>query len=98
MSSLGACMPKPVILTIDDDPEVLKAVERDLRSKYAADYRVLSANSGPAALDLLKRLKQRGDPVALFLVDYRMPQMNGIEFLSRAIPDFPEAQRVLLTA
>jgi thioredoxin reductase (NADPH) len=91
-------MAKPVLLTIDDDPEVLKAVERDLRRQYAANYRVLSASSGPAALALLEKLQQRGEPLALFLVDYRMPQMNGIEFLSRAIPSFPDAKRVLLTA
>jgi thioredoxin reductase (NADPH) len=91
-------MAKPVLLTVDDDPEVLKAVERDLRSQYAADYRVLSANSGQGALGLLTKLQQRGEPLALFLVDYRMPQMNGIEFLSRATPTFPDAKRVLLTA
>jgi thioredoxin reductase (NADPH) len=91
-------MAKPVLLTIDDDPEVLKAVERDLRRQYAADYRVLSANSGQSALDLLDKLQQRGEPLALFLVDYRMPQMTGIEFLARAIPAFPDAKRVLLTA
>ncbi len=91
-------MAKPVLLTIDDDAEVLKAVERDLRRQYGENYRVLSANSGPAALDLLGKLQQRGDPLALFLVDYRMPQMTGIEFLARAIPEFPDAKRVLLTA
>ncbi|MGA2134318.1 MAG: FAD-dependent oxidoreductase [Bryobacteraceae bacterium] len=91
-------MVKPVLLTIDDDPEVLKAVERDLRRQYATNYRVLSAASGPAALTLLERLQQRGEAVALFLVDYRMPQMSGIEFLSRAILTFPDARRVLLTA
>ncbi len=91
-------MAKPVLLTIDDDPEVLKSVERDLRKRYAADYRVLAANSGPAALTLLERLSQRGEALALFLVDYRMPGMTGIEFLSRAIPSFPDARRVLLTA
>ena len=91
-------MAKPVLLTIDDDPEVLKAVERDLRRQYAAGYRVLSAGSGQDALALLERLRQRGESLALFLVDYRMPQMTGVEFLSRAIPSFPEAKRVLLTA
>ncbi|HVN04300.1 MAG TPA: FAD-dependent oxidoreductase [Bryobacteraceae bacterium] len=91
-------MAKPVLLTIDDDPEVLKAVERDLRRQYAANYRVLSADAGPAGLALLDRLRQRGETVALFLVDYRMPQMSGIEFLARAIPIFPDAKRVLLTA
>jgi len=91
-------MAKPVLLTVDDDPEVLKAIERDLRRQYAADYRILSAGSGPAALELLERLQQRNEAVALFLVDYRMPQMSGIEFLSRAIQTFPDARRVLLTA
>jgi thioredoxin reductase (NADPH) len=91
-------MPKPVLLTVDDDPEVLRAVERDLRRRYASDYRVLSASSGQAAHTLLERLQQRGEAVALFLVDYRMPQMNGIEFLSTAISTFPDARRVLLTA
>ncbi len=91
-------MAKPTLLTIDDDPDVLKAIERDLRRQYAPGYRVLSANSGTAALELLDRLRQQGDPLALFLVDYRMPQMNGIEFLARAIPLCPDAKRVLLTA
>ncbi|HUO31509.1 MAG TPA: FAD-dependent oxidoreductase, partial [Bryobacteraceae bacterium] len=91
-------MPKPVLLIIDDDPEVLKAVERDLRRQYAVNYRVLSADSGPAGLALLDRLRQRGETVALFLVDYRMPQMSGIEFLAQAISVFPNAKRVLLTA
>src|SRR5579863_7792655 len=91
-------MPRPVLLTIDDDPEVLKSIERDLRKHYAEDYRVLTAGSGQAALDLLKRLDERHEPVALFLVDHRMPQMNGIEFLSRAMRTHPEPKRVLLTA
>jgi len=91
-------MPKAVLLTIDDDPEVLKAIERDLRRQYAEKYRVLSASSGQGALDLLDKLRQRGEPVALFLADYRMPQMSGIEFLARAMVAFPETKRVLLTA
>src|SRR3984957_2277135 len=91
-------MPKAVLWTIDDDPEVLKAMESDLRRQYAENYRVLSANSGQGALDLLDKLRQRGESVALFLADYRMPQMTGIEFLSRAMGAFPEAKRVLLTA
>jgi len=91
-------MNKPVLLAIDDDPQVLRAVERDLRSQYAEKYRVLPAASGPAGLDLLDRLRQRDEAVALFLVDHRMPQMNGIEFLSQAIPRYPDAKRVLLTA
>jgi thioredoxin reductase (NADPH) len=91
-------MAKPVLLTIDDDPEVLHAVERDLRRQYAEKYRVLSASSGQSALDLLEKVRQRGEPVALFLADHRMPQMTGIEFLARAAGSFPESKRVLLTA
>jgi thioredoxin reductase (NADPH) len=91
-------MAKPVILTVDDDADVLRAIERDLRRRYSKDYRVMSAGSGAAALDLLARLEGRGDPLALFLVDHRMPQMNGIEFLARAMEKFPDARRVLLTA
>jgi len=91
-------MAKPAILTIDDDPEVLRAVERDLRRKYGSDYRVLRADSGPAALDIVRQLKVRNTPVALLLVDQRMPGMSGVEFLQQAIPLYPEAKRTLLTA
>lgn len=91
-------MTKPALLTVDDDPEVLRAVERDLRNRYAAEYRVMRANSGPAALDLLRRLQLRNEPVALLLSDYRMPQMDGVEFLSQARSSYPDARRVLLTA
>lgn len=91
-------MAKPVLLTIDDDPEVLKSIERDLRKRYSERYRVLSANSGQAALDLIKRLDARNEPIALFLVDHRMPQMNGIEFLAQALKSHPGPKRVLLTA
>ena len=91
-------MGKPVILTVDDDPQVLRAVERDLRRKYAREYRVLRADSGESALDTLGKLKLRGDPVALFLVDQRMPRMTGVEFLEKAVELFPEAKRDLLTA
>jgi thioredoxin reductase (NADPH) len=91
-------MAKPVLLTVDDDPEVLRAVERDLRRRYAEHYRVLRADSGAAALEALKGLKKRGDSVALLLVDQRMPQMSGVEFLGQAIELFPDAKRVLLTA
>jgi thioredoxin reductase (NADPH) len=91
-------MAKPVILAVDDDPQVLRAVERDLRRKYAREYRVLRADSGESALDALGKLKLRGDPVALFLVDQRMPRMTGVEFLEKAIEMFPEAKRDLLTA
>jgi len=91
-------MAKPVILAVDDDPQVLRAVERDLRRRYAREYRVLRADSGESALDTLGKLKLRGDPVALFLVDQRMPRMTGVEFLEEAIGRFPDAKRALLTA
>src|ERR1700693_4932233 len=91
-------MPKPVLLTVDDDPEVLRAVERDLRSRYAEHYRILRADSGQTALDALQGLKKRNNPVGLLLADQRMPHMTGVEFLSRAIAIYPDARRVLLTA
>jgi len=91
-------MAKPVLLTVDDDPEVLRAVERDLRRRYAEHYRVLRADSGATALEALRGLKRRGDSVALLLVDQRMPQMTGVEFLGQAMELFPNAKRVLLTA
>lgn len=91
-------MPKPVLLTVDDDPEVLRAIERDLRHQYADRYRVLRADSGQAALETLRQLKIRNDPVALLLADQRMPQLDGVGFLSEATALFPEAMRALLTA
>ncbi|MBV9303694.1 MAG: FAD-dependent oxidoreductase [Acidobacteriaceae bacterium] len=91
-------MARPVILTIDDDLDVLHAIERDLRQRYNANYRILRADSGMSALALLRRLQQRNDSVALLLVDHRMPQMNGIETLVEAMKLYPEAKRVLLTA
>lgn len=91
-------MSKPTLLTVDDDFDVLRAVERDLKNKYNEDYRVLRAESGIRALELLKRLKERNDTVALLLVDQRMPQMDGVGFLEEAIKIFPDAKRVLLTA
>lgn len=91
-------MRKPVILTVDDDLDVLHAIERDLKKRYEERYRVLRAESGRVALDLLRRLQQRNDPVALLLVDHRMPQMNGVEMLQEAIKLYPNAKRTLLTA
>jgi thioredoxin reductase (NADPH) len=91
-------MAKPVLLTVDDDPDVLRSVERDLRRKYAENYRIMRAGSGPEALDLLRKLEQRNDPVAVLLADHRMPQMNGLEFLSEATKIYPNSCRVLLTA
>ena len=91
-------MARPAVLTVDDDPEVLLSIERDLRARYARKYRILRADSGMSALQLLKRLLERNEPVALLLVDHRMPQMNGIETLLEAIKLYPDAKRVLLTA
>ena len=90
-------MAKPAIVTVDDDPEVLSAVARDLRREYGNHFRVLRADSGAAALEVLKQLKLRNEPVALFLVDQRMPSMTGVEFLEQAM-EFSKAKRALLTA
>ncbi|MGA2052369.1 MAG: FAD-dependent oxidoreductase [Opitutales bacterium] len=91
-------MAKPVIWTVDDDPDVLRAVERDLRRQYGGRYKVISADSGASALDGVKQLKLRNEAVALFLVDQRMPRMSGVEFLEKAMEFYPEAKRALLTA
>jgi thioredoxin reductase (NADPH) len=91
-------MAKPVILTVDDDPDVLQAIERDLRSRYSERYRVLRASSANEALDTLHRLKSRNDAVALLLADQRMPELDGVGFLSQATELFPNAKRALLTA
>jgi thioredoxin reductase (NADPH) len=91
-------MAKPILLTVDDDPDVLRAIERDLRSQYGAEYRVVSSDSPEGALGLLKALKLRNDGVALFLVDQRMPHMDGVTFLQEARQIFPDAKRTLLTA
>src|SRR5580692_4851699 len=91
-------MAKPVIWTVDDDPDVLRAVERDLRRQYGDRYKVISADSGASALEAVKQLKLRNEAVALFLGDQRMPHMSGVEFLEMAIPLYPEAKRALLTA
>ncbi len=91
-------MPKPVIFSIDDDPSVLNSIERDLRSHYGQDYRIIPINSGKGALEYLKKLEQRSETVALFLVDQRMPEMSGTEFLQEALQTYPQAKRVLLTA
>ena len=89
---------KPVILTVDDDPAVSRAVARDLRRHYGENYRIVRAESGPDALETLNQLKLRGDTVAVFVADYRMPQMSGIDFLEEAMDLYPLARRVLLTA
>jgi thioredoxin reductase (NADPH) len=89
---------RPVLLTVDDDPSVSRAVARDLRRHYGQDHRVLRAGSGAEALDALRELKLRGQQVAVLLADYRMPEMNGIEFLESAMDLYPRARRALLTA
>jgi thioredoxin reductase (NADPH) len=91
-------MPKPILLSVDDDTDVLRAIERDLRSQYGAEYRVIGSDSPERALELLKQLKVRNDSVALLLADQRMPRMNGVEFLQEGMQIFPEAKRALLTA
>jgi len=91
-------MAKPILLSVDDDPDVLRAIERDLRSHYGDRYRVLSSNSPESGLDVLRQLKLRNDGVALLLADQRMPQMDGVNFLSEAMQIYPDAKRALLTA
>jgi thioredoxin reductase (NADPH) len=91
-------MSKPIILIVDDEPQVLNAVERDLRRHYRGDYRIIKAGSGSEALDATKELKVRNEPVALFLADQRMPAMSGTEFLGAARKLYPQARKVLLTA
>jgi thioredoxin reductase (NADPH) len=91
-------MIRPVILALDDDAEVLSAVGRDLRAHLGRDYKIVKTTSGAEALQVTRELKRRGVPVALFLVDERMPEMRGTEFLVRALEMFPDARRVLLTA
>src|SRR5256886_476206 len=89
---------RTAILTVDDDPGVSRAVARDLRRRYGERYRIVRAESGADALEALRQMKLRGDLVAAILADYRMPEMNGIEFLERAMDIYPGARRVLLTA
>lgn len=101
MSSAAGPTPeprKPVLLTVDDDPSVSRAVARDLRRQYGDRHRIVRTESGPDALDTLKELKLRGETVAVLIADYRMPQMSGIEFLEQAMDLYPAARRVLLTA
>lgn len=95
---MSAPAAKPAILSVDDDPGVSRAVVRDLRRRYGADYRILRAESGDQALEALREMKLRGQPVAVLIADYRMPGMNGIEFLEHAMDLHPYARRVLLTA
>ena len=94
----GTIMAKPILLSVDDDTNVLRAIERDLRSKYGAEYRVIGSDSAEGALTLLRQLKVRNDSVALLLADQRMPQMDGVAFLQEGMRIFPDAKRALLTA
>jgi len=89
---------KPILFSIDDDPQVLRAIRRDLRKKYSGQYRIVSTESANEALEALAQLKNKGENVAMFLSDQRMPEMLGVEFLEKAKLEFPEAKRVLLTA
>jgi thioredoxin reductase (NADPH) len=91
-------MPKPILLSVDDDSDVLRAIERDLRSQYGGEYRVIGSDSPEGALDILRQLKLRNDGVALLLADQRMPRMDGVGFLQEARQIFPDAKRALLTA
>lgn len=91
-------MTRPVIMTIDDEPQVLNAIARDLLSHYRSDYGIVKAGSGAEALETVQEFKRRNVPVALFLVDQRMPAMSGVEFLEEAIKLYPDARKVLLTA
>jgi thioredoxin reductase (NADPH) len=98
MTTIEPRSTKPVLLTVDDDPGVSRAVARDLRRRYGQDHRIVRAESGRDALDALRELTLRGEPVAAILADYRMPEMNGIEFLEQAMDIAPHARRALLTA
>src|SRR2546430_16618464 len=87
---------KPVLLTVDDDPGVSRAVARDLRRQYGEAYRVVRTESGPQALETLRELKLRGDPAAVLLADPRIPDMSGLEFPAEGMDLFPPARRALL--
>lgn len=91
-------MDKPVIMTVDDDPGVSRSVARDLRRRYGHSYRIVRADTAADGIASVRELRLRGDDVAAILADYRMPQMNGVEFLEQAMDLYPYARRVLLTA
>src|SRR5438874_11708994 len=91
-------MSEPIILVVDDDPQVLAAIRRDLKSRYQPDYRVLAASSGESALETIRELKTRGDAIAMLITDQRMPGMLGVDLLARCREVYPIAKRVLLTA
>src|SRR6187200_2297623 len=89
---------RPAIVAVDDEPAVLAAVARDLRQGFGERYRILRAGSGPEALDLLREVRARGEPVAMLIADQRMPGMAGTDYLVEARTIFPHAKRALLTA
>ena len=89
---------KPIIFSVDDDPQVLRSIKRDLRSEFKKEYRIINDDSPLKALESLTELKKKGEEVALILSDQRMPVMIGVEFLEKARELYPEAKRVLLTA
>lgn len=91
-------MKKPILIAVDDDSQVLAAVRGDLRSRYRNDYRIMASTSANEALEAIRELKNKGEEVALFLSDQRMPEMLGVDFLEKALVSFPNAKRVLLTA
>jgi len=91
-------MKKPIILAVDDDPQVLTAITHDLRHEFRKHYRILSVGSGPEALKTLDELRARAEPLALLMADQRMPDVEGVEVLAHARTLFPDTKRVLLTA
>ncbi|MEM8926697.1 MAG: FAD-dependent oxidoreductase [Bacteroidota bacterium] len=91
-------MKKPILITVDDDAQVLAAIRSDLRSRYRSDYRIMASTSASEALEAVRELKNKGEEVALFLSDQRMPEMLGVDFLEKALVSFPSAKRILLTA
>ena len=91
-------MAKPTILTVDEDTDVLAAVDRDLREHYGREYRLLFLHSCAEALEALQEIRRRAEPVALFVIDQRMPEMSGVQFLEQAMPLHPQARKILLTA
>ena len=89
---------RPIILAVDDEPEVLRAVQRDLRSRYAADYQILGAGGGQEAIATIEELALRGSPLAMILADQRMPSVTGVDVLRASLSHFPDVRKALLTA
>jgi len=91
-------MKLPYIILIDDDEQVLRAIQRDIRSQYREDYKIATTQSAHEAMELLRELKLKNETVALFISDQRMPEMEGVDFLEKANELFPDAKKILLTA